>query len=74
MIEEANKKLLGMSDLKKAVIRSTKKDKKPSEEEAKDVEEAKPLNCDEERANRENWKHPLDFLFSCISVSVGLGS
>ena len=23
---------------------------------------------------RGNWSHPLDFLFSCISVSVGLGN
>ena len=26
------------------------------------------------RESRGHWKHPLDFLFSCISVSVGLGS
>ena len=26
------------------------------------------------RESRGTWKHPLDFLFSCISVSVGLGS
>ena len=24
--------------------------------------------------DRGNWSHPLDFLFSCISVSVGLGN
>ena len=23
---------------------------------------------------RGHWSHPLDFLFSCISVSVGLGN
>ena len=28
----------------------------------------------EARESRGHWKHPLDFLFSCISVSVGLGS
>ena len=29
---------------------------------------------DSARESRGHWKHPLDFLFSCISVSVGLGS
>jgi len=28
----------------------------------------------EARESRGHWKHPLDFLFSCISVSVGLGN
>lgn len=27
-----------------------------------------------ERGQREEWGHKLDFLFSCISVSVGLGN
>jgi len=27
-----------------------------------------------EREQREKWGHKLDFLFSCISVSVGLGN
>ena len=33
-------------------------------------------NCDigETRQLRGIWKHPLDFLFSCISVMVGLGN
>ena len=79
MIEEANKKLLGMKDLKKAVIGSKKKDNKKDNKPVEDVEENLPLQqqpagFDDDRANRENWKHPLDFLFSCISVSVGLGS
>lgn len=26
------------------------------------------------RERREEWGHKLDFLFSCISVSVGLGN
>ena len=29
------------------------------------------VKAEEERGN---WSHPLDFLFSCISVSVGLGN
>merc|ERR1711884_630308 len=29
---------------------------------------------DSARESRGHWKHPLDFLFSCISVSVGLGN
>ena len=71
MIEEANK-LLGMKDLRKVVMgksRASQKKEDPAEAEGGNV-----LNCSEERANRESWKHPLDFLFSCISVSVGLGS
>ena len=28
----------------------------------------------EAREERGTWKHPLDFLFSCISVTVGLGN
>ena len=27
-----------------------------------------------ESVERGNWSNPLDFLFSCISVSVGLGN
>ena len=73
MIDEANK-LLGMKDLRKVVMakaRGQKREADPAEAEAG----GDPvLNCSEERANRESWKHPLDFLFSCISVSVGLGS
>ena len=38
----------------------------------KDPEEQYEEN--EARESRGHWKHPLDFLFSCISVSVGLGS
>ena len=29
---------------------------------------------DDKAQVRGNWSHPLDFLFSCISVSVGLGN
>ena len=29
---------------------------------------------DKAEEERGNWSHPLDFLFSCISVSVGLGN
>ena len=31
-------------------------------------------NDDDKTEERGNWSHPLDFLFSCISVSVGLGN
>jgi len=80
MIEEANKKLLGMKDLKKVVMggrsRSERSANDPGAASAQATESGQPLqmNCSEERANRESWKHPLDFLFSCISVSVGLGN
>ena len=71
MIEEANK-LLGMRDLRKVVMGKARGQKK--EDPAQAEGGGNVLNCSEERANRESWKHPLDFLFSCISVSVGLGS
>ena len=33
------------------------------------------ISCNSEaREERGTWKHPLDFLFSCISVTVGLGN
>ena len=33
------------------------------------------ISCrSEAREERGTWKHPLDFLFSCISVTVGLGN
>jgi len=80
MIEEANKKLLGMKDLRKVVMGKAAAASRKGQE-AKDKLDpgdtegsSKQLNCSEERANRETWKHPLDFLFSCISVSVGLGN
>jgi solute carrier family 6 GABA transporter-like protein 1 len=42
------------------------------------VEQKKELNNEYDKSkNREQrgtWKHPLDFLFSCISVTVGLGN
>ena len=67
----------------RAVI--TRKDKKAKEKEDQ-VNKSKTtsnntggvtcteLPSDAAREARGHWKHPLDFLFSCISVSVGLGS
>ena len=43
-------------------------------EEEKKFEEAWKQDQIETREVRGTWKHALDFLFSCISVSVGLGS
>ena len=70
VIEDSNKMV---KDLR-AVIKS-KKAKQPlsdglgggHKEEHQHVE-------NEARESRGHWKHPLDFLFSCISVSVVLGS
>ena len=43
-----------------------------------DVEEAAKLKEDQKDEEvvpeRGTWKNPWDFLFSCISVSVGLGN
>lgn len=64
VIEDSNK--LVVKDLKAAI--KPKKDKKKVTTEPAHVEEA------DARESRGHWKHPLDFLFSCISVSVGLGS
>ena len=33
-----------------------------------------PTRMSGDSKDRGNWSHPLDFLFSCISVSVGLGN
>ena len=44
------------------------------EEEEKQFEEEWKKEQIETREVRGTWKHSLDFLFSCISVSVGLGS
>ena len=38
------------------------------------IPEAKNCDIGETRQLRGIWKHPLDFLFSCISVMVGLGN
>ena len=79
MVLEEN---LMVKDLR-AVI--TRKDKKAKEKEDQ-VNKSKTtsnntggvtcteLPSDAAREARGHWKHPLDFLFSCISVSVGLGS
>ena len=79
MVLEEN---LMVKDLR-AVI--TRKDKKAKEKEDQ-VNKSKntsnntggvtctELPSDAAREARGHWKHPLDFLFSCISVSVGLGS
>ena len=63
VIEDSNK--LMVKDLKAAI--KPKKAKAQKNPEENYVE-------DEARESRGHWKHPLDFLFSCISVSVGLGS
>jgi len=63
VIEDTNKMVV--KDLASSVM--PQKSKKPN-----DVVQGHP-DADA-RENRGNWKHPLDFLFSCISVSVGLGS
>ena len=74
MVLEEN---LMVKDLR-AVI--TRKDKKAKEKEdqvkSKTASNNTPsgLPSDAAREARGHWKHPLDFLFSCISVSVGLGS
>ena len=44
------------------------------EEDEKKFEEEWKKEQIETREVRGTWKHSLDFLFSCISVSVGLGS
>jgi len=79
MVLEEN---LMVKDLR-AVI--TRKDKKAKEKEDQ-VNKSKTtsnntggvtcteLPSDAAREARGHWKHPLDFLFSCISVSVGLGN
>jgi solute carrier family 6 GABA transporter-like protein 1 len=74
MIEDANKKLLGVGDIR-AVIRKRIEDKSPEEkEEEKQFEEEWKKEQIDTREIRGTWKHSLDFLFSCISVSVGLGN
>ena len=63
-------KLMG-KDLK-AVIGKTRK--KQSTANIENPIEEMNLPDDAARESRGHWKHPLDFLFSCISVAVGLGS
>ena len=67
VIEDSNKMV---KDLR-AVIKS-KKAKQPLSDGGHKEEHQHVEN--EARESRGHWKHPLDFLFSCISVSVGLGS
>ena len=61
-------KLMG-KDLK-AVIGKTRKKQSTTMENPEEMR----VEEDSARESRGHWKHPLDFLFSCISVSVGLGS
>lgn len=61
-------KLMG-KDLK-AVIGKTRKKQSTTMENPEEMR----VEEDSARESRGHWKHPLDFLFSCISVSVGLGN
>ena len=70
VIEDSNK--LMVKDLKAAI--KPKKSKTASKDEAPLRSAEDRVVEDEARESRGHWKHPLDFLFSCISVSVGLGS
>jgi len=58
---------------KKTKQKSEERDHDQDKDNVKNKEAATNVESDE-RAARGHWKHPLDFLFSCISVSVGLGS
>ena len=68
MVLEEN---LMVKDLR-AVIQPRAKKAKEKIKKAENIENQ--THRDEARESRGTWKHPLDFLFSCISVSVGLGS
>jgi len=76
VIEDGNKMVKDFKD----IIRSKKKSSIKQDEATgvvdngfcKDPEDQYEEN--EARESRGHWKHPLDFLFSCISVSVGLGN
>ena len=77
MVLEEN---LMVKDLRAVITRKDKKAKE-KEDQAKSKTASKntgvtctELPSDADREARGHWKHPLDFLFSCISVSVGLGS
>ncbi len=87
VIEDTNK--LAVKDRIKAAILPKKKEPKRSnnvdEAEAEPPYDPRPRSLSvtsftgvdlefDAREERGHWKHPLDFLFSCISVSVGLGS
>jgi len=74
VIEDSNKMV---KDLRGFMGKSKKC--KPEKLTATDVdyhkeEENRAAVENEARESRGHWKHPLDFLFSCISVSVGLGN
>lgn len=66
VIEETPKMVV--KDLTSAVIQQNKPRKPGNNQTQLDAEAI------EARESRGQWGHPLDFLFSCISVSVGLGS
>ena len=67
---------LMVKDIRAVISKKTKQKSEERDHEDKDVKnkEAATNVESDERAARGHWKHPLDFLFSCISVSVGLGS
>ena len=72
VIEDSNKFMV--KDLR-AVIKPKKKSAATAAPDNAPPAAAPPKHIeDEARESRGHWKHPLDFLFSCISVSVGLGS
>ena len=70
-------KLIGKESLKGIIGGKSKSRKKPADPDPPGLEAAQDNDKTTEmeaRESRGHWKHPLDFLFSCISVSVGLGS
>ncbi len=77
VIEESNK--IAVKDRIRAAITPKKKEPKTTkvvepESEGQPEDDNKDIEDPNDRSERGHWKHPLDFLFSCISVSVGLGS
>ena len=42
--------------------------------EGKNASETRTINPDDPKQKRDNWDNPIEFLFSCISMSVGLGN
>ena len=68
--------LIGKDSLKGIIGGKSKSRKKPADPDPPGLEAAQDnaTTETEARESRGHWKHPLDFLFSCISVSVGLGS
>lgn len=85
MVLEANKPLLGLSDSRAMTKSKTKSETNTVDnveiqkaDDQKDIETTAPEQWKqtqiETRESRGTWKHPLDFLFSCISFSIGLGT